>query len=300
MQVNYRSLMRMWQIARQFYLSGQKRPFLSSYKLTYACNLKCIQCPYHNYPSQQQSFEGVLSTLDQLKERGNKIVVFEGGEPFLWRDGDHTVREIILEAQKRFYCVGMTTNGTQNFTAVPDILWVSIDGKQTTHDYLRGKGVYDQLREHIQTSSHPRILAHITINALNVHEVPEVIEDLAGLVKGFTIQFYYPYTTDHTLLVSEKDRVQVLDSLLSMKKNGFQIMNSLAGLQALKKNTWRCEEWLVDNANPNGSINQGCYLKDRAHIHCGQCGFSPFTEMSLAYHLHPSAITAGFNIFLKN
>lgn len=75
-------------------------------------------------------------------------------------------------------------------------------------------------------------------------------------------------------------------------------MNSVAGLDALKKNTWHCEEWLVDNANPDGSINQGCYLKDRAHIHCIHCGFSPFTEMSLAYHLRPSAIAAGMNVFL--
>ncbi len=126
------SVQKAWQIGRQLYLSGDKKPFLASYKLTYACNLKCIQCPYHHYPVQQQSFTDVLLTLDQLAARGNRIVVFEGGEPFLWRDGDRTVNDIILEAQKRFLCVGMTTNGTQSLNATPNILWVSIDGKPAT------------------------------------------------------------------------------------------------------------------------------------------------------------------------
>jgi MoaA/NifB/PqqE/SkfB family radical SAM enzyme len=207
------------------------------------------------------------------------------------------VNDIIVEAKKRFLCVGMTTNGTQVLNAAPDILWVSIDGKRATHDYLRGEGVYQRLIANIKQSSHPRILGHITINSMNVHEVPEVIRELSALVKGFTIQFYYPYTNDHSLLVTEKDRIWVLDELIGMKNDGYRIMNSIAGLQGLKRNTWRCEEWLVDNANPDGSILQGCYLKDRARIHCGQCGFSPFTEMSLAYHLHPSAILTGMNVF---
>jgi MoaA/NifB/PqqE/SkfB family radical SAM enzyme len=191
----------------------------------------------------------------------------------------------------------MTTNGTQPLVASPDILWVSIDGSKETHNRLRGQGVYEQVIENIQSSSHPRVLAHITINAMNVREIPAVIRELVNLVKGFTIQFYYPYEDDQSLLVSQVDRSWVIQEIIKMKMHGYQIHNSLAGLKALEKNTWRCEEWLVDNVNPDGSIQQGCYLKDRTAIHCAHCGFSPFTEMSLTYHLHPSAIMTGFKVF---
>jgi len=287
-------------IARQLYFSGKRKPFLTSYKLTYACNLKCVQCPFHKYPQTQQTFHDIVQTLDTLKSRGNRIVVFEGGEPFLWKDGRYTVEDVIQAARNRFLCVGMTTNGTQPLQASPDILWVSIDGTKQTHDLLRGKGVYEQALQNIHSSSHPRILAHITINAINVREIPSVIKELDTLVKGFTIQFYYPYEEGLSLLVSQIDRSWIIQELIALKAKGYRIYNSVSGLEALEKNTWQCEEWLIDNVNPDGSIQQGCYLKDRTEIHCSKCGFSPFTEMSLTYHLHPSAILTGFKVFFPN
>lgn len=284
-------------IAQQMYFSGSRRPFLCSYKLTYACNLRCIQCPFHAYPQTQQTFTEVVQTLEQLKSRGNRIVVFEGGEPFLWKDGRYLVGDIIEEARRRFLCVGMTTNGTLPLDASPDILWVSIDGIATTHDRLRGEGTFTRVIQNIKASSHPRILAHITVNAVNVREIPTVIAELNHQVKGFTLQFYYPYSNDMSLLVSPGDRSWIIHELIRLKAQGYRIFNSNAGLRAMEKNSWECVEWLVDNVNPDGLIQQGCYLKDRTEIECSLCGFTPFTEMSLSYHLNLSAILTGFRVF---
>jgi hypothetical protein len=82
-----------------------------------------------------------------------------------------------------------------------------------------------------------------------------------------------------------------------MKRSGYPVLNSIPSLEALKRNTWRCRDWMVDNANPDGSLSQGCYLKGRDDIDCARCGFSPFTELSLACRGNLKAIEAGVKIF---
>lgn len=43
---------------------------------------------------------------------GTRIVVFEGGESFLWHDGNHDLHDLVNYAKKRFLRVAVTTNGT--------------------------------------------------------------------------------------------------------------------------------------------------------------------------------------------
>jgi hypothetical protein len=88
-----------------------------------------------------------------------------------------------------------------------------------------------------------------------------------------------------------------LEKIIQLKRSGIRILNSIAALQALKRNRWTCRDSLVDNANPDGTLHQGCYLKGRADIDCSRCGFSPHTEISLAFRGNPQAILAGFKIF---
>ena len=45
---------------------------------------------------------------------------------------------------------------------------------------------------------------------------------------------------------------------MALKRQGYPILNSNAALQALKRNTWRCNDGLVDCADPDGSLRQGC------------------------------------------
>ena len=78
---------------------GQKIPLLASFKLTYHCNLACIACPFHRRAGEERSsitWEGAVTALDELRRRGTRIVVFEGGEPFLWRDGRHGLNPAAL------------------------------------------------------------------------------------------------------------------------------------------------------------------------------------------------------------
>ncbi len=280
-------------------LRRKRAPLLASCKLTYKCNLQCAQCPFYSMAGTTPTYPEVVATLDRLYQRGNRLVIFEGGEPMLWRDGQRSIHDVVAEAKRKFFCVGMTTNGTLPLTAQTDVIWVSLDGLAETHNRLRGGGVFERVIQNIRQSAHPKIFAHITINAVNYAEVPDLIRYLRGLVKGVTVQFYYPYHGADELFLDFDRRERLLQEIVRLKQAGYPVLNSTLALERLKRNRWKCADWLVDNANPDGSISQGCYLRGRDDIDCRRCGFSPHTEASLAYQGHLQALWAGLQIFFR-
>jgi len=285
-------------ILRNYVLKrGARNPFLASYKLTYRCNMRCLQCPFWQMKLPDPPFSSVVETLDALYARRNRIIIFEGGEPMLWKDGVHSIHDVVIAARKRFYRVGMTTNGTLPLDVPTNILWVSLDGLEETHNRLRGANIFQKIMDNIAASPHPKIFAHITINSQNANEVPELIRFLKERVKGITIQFYYPYEQENNLFLDFASREKLLDEIIHLKAAGYTVMNSRASLEALKRNRWHCVDWLIDNANPDGSMQLGCYLKGRTEVDCIRCGFSPHTEISLAYQGNLEAIRAGLQIF---
>ena len=150
----------------------------------------------------------------------------------------------------------------------------------------------------IKSSQHPKIFANITINRLNVTEIPQLIKFLTPLVKGITVQFFYPYPESDDLALFTEQRQWVLDKLIELKKQGYRVTDSVKALEALKENRWSCESWMIANVEPDGSFNHGCYLKNRTPEEkpCERCGFAAHTEISLAYQLHWGAVKAGQEI----
>lgn len=274
-----------------------KKPILAGIKLTHRCTLRCRQCPYWQRPVPDLKWEQVKETLRNLYLEGVRILILEGGEPFLWQDDGHKLNDIVKEAKKYFYCVGITTNGTLPLETDADNIWVSVDGLKETHDRLRGRS-FDKIVQHIRQSSHPRIFANITINKLNYLELPDLVRYLTPLVKGITIQFFYPYSESEDLLLTWEERAKALDDLIALKKEGYPLSDSVLALEKLKNNAWVCEPWMLANVEPDGTIHKGCYLNKRTDDQdpCHYCGFAAHTEISLAYQLHPGAILAGRQI----
>ncbi len=278
-------------------LVGRKRPLLGGMKLTHNCNLTCIHCPFWKRNKTSLSFPQAVSSLRTLHEWGVRIIIIEGGEPFLWEDGHHRLGDIVREARKLFFSVGVTTNGTFPIEIDSDIVWVSIDGMKETHDRIRGRS-FERIMANIAASSHPTVYAHITINSLNCEEIPQLVEFLAPRVKGITIQFHYPYEgLDEDLFLSFDQRRALLDDLIRLKRRGLPLADSYACLKALKDNRWKCRPWMIASVDPNGKLTQGCYVKDRGEISCERCGFSAHTEISLAYSGVLESIQLGTRIF---
>ena len=125
---------------------------------------------------------------------GVKILIIEGGEPLLWRDGNKTLSDIVKHARKFFPSVCMTTNGTIPWQHIPfDRVWISLDGPPTIHDSIRGKGIFHTVWKNLEQSDRNKTLVSTTINQINLSSIPELLAMLRGSTAGVTIQFHYPY-----------------------------------------------------------------------------------------------------------
>jgi len=283
---------------------GQRIPLLASFKLTYRCNLSCLACPFHRRADEEgahMSWPLATASLDDLKRHGALIIVFEGGEPFLWKDGRYDLHDLIDYARKRFPLVAVTTNGTFPLDVPADILWVSLDGLKETHDRLRS-GSFDKVWENLRASRHRRLFVHFTINRENRRDIRPLLEQLKEIeaFRGMTVQLFYPYGQGEApLALSYRERKEVLEEVIAMKKQGQPILNSSGRLRALIRNNWSCHDDILINVDPDGAITRGCYVKSRGRINCRACGFSPVSEASGALDLLPGSLKAGWSIFLK-
>ncbi|MGQ9593789.1 MAG: radical SAM protein [Anaerolineae bacterium] len=277
-------------------LLGTRRPFLAGFKVTHRCNLRCRACPFWRRPADDIPYRAALRAMDALHRAGARLLILEGGEPFLWRDGNRNLEDLVRAAKARFYRVGVATNGTLPLETEADVLWVSLDGLEESHDYNRGP-TFRRIVANLERSSHPRKLAQLTINRRNRQEIPDLVRFLAGKVQGITFQFHYPYPESEDLYLPLEERGAVLDDLIRLKREGFPILDSYATLEALKGNTWHCHDWLIANVEPTGQIHLGCYLKGRGPADCRKCGFAAHVELSLAFDWHPGAIATGLRTF---
>jgi Fe-coproporphyrin III synthase len=283
---------------------GRKIPLLASFKVTYRCNLTCRACPFHLHSDDeyaQMSWDTAIGALESLRRLGTRMVVFEGGEPLLWRDGSHRLHDLVLYARQHFLRVAVTTNGTLPLDVPAHTLWVSLDGLKETHDELRSNS-FDRICSNIRETKHPRVFIHCTLNRRNWQDVEflaKLVQDMPTL-KGMTVQFFYPYNQgEDDLSLSLDERRAAIKKLLELKKSGLPILNSAGRLRAMIDNRWSCHDDILINVDPDGAITKGCYVKSRGKINCDACGFTPVAEASGALDFIPGSLYAGWRLFLK-
>jgi MoaA/NifB/PqqE/SkfB family radical SAM enzyme len=283
---------------------GHKIPLLASFKITYRCNLACLACPFHLRTDAEEahmSRDMAIAALESLRRLGTRIIVFEGGEPLLWRDGAYRLHDLVLYARQRFLRVAVTTNGTLPLDVPSHTLWVSLDGLKETHDELRSNS-FDRIWSNIEKTKHPRVFIHCTLNRRNWRDVEFLAKRVQRMptLQGMTVQFFYPYNQgEDDLSLSLEERRTAVMRLLELKKSGLPILNSAGRLRAMIDNRWSCHDDILINVDPDGAITKGCYVKSRGKINCDVCGFTPVAEASGALDLIPGSLYAGWRLFLK-
>jgi len=284
-----------------YHLGWKTVPVLAGYKITHRCNLKCRHCPYWKRSGPEEGFSGVVSTLKRLRRMGVRILILEGGEPLLWRDGMSTIRDVVRRARELFPSVCMTTNGTLPWGDLHlDRVWISLDGPIAVHDSIRGAGVFDRVMANLDEHGGGRAFVSTTINTVNANAIPELLSLLRGRVAGVTIQFHYPYDgLPDPFFIAPKERAALVNELIVLKKKGYPVANSFGSLEEMKRERWTCEEKLLANAEPDGSIFHGCYLKNRGESVCSLCGFTAHNEVSLAFKGRWESIRTGLEIFFS-
>ena len=281
-----------------------KKPLVCSFKITGNCNLNCMHCPFigkDNIKKVDMSFDRALEILEVLYMDGVRIIIFEGGEPLLWKDRKtgQDIFDLIEAAKKKFFFVCMATNGTIGLDKVdPDIIFISLDGLRDTHDYIRGDS-FDRIMSNIEKyHKKKKMIINTCISRINFMEIPELVKSINNKVFGITIQFFYPYPEVENLSLSMVQKKQVLEELIILKRKGYGILDSYSCLKRMEDNSWKCRDFLIASVESDGRITHGCYLKNRVKdISCRDCGFAVHCEISLAYDLHPGALMAAREIF---
>ena len=97
----------------QTILFKKKKPILGTVIVTDKCNLHCKHCSVNNITAIVHPYLQIRQEMQQLYDMGVRILFFCGGETFLWRDGERSLRDLVIEAKRMgFLIVNVVTNGT--------------------------------------------------------------------------------------------------------------------------------------------------------------------------------------------
>jgi len=139
---------------------GFQPPLFVTISPTAVCNLKCAGCYAESSPEKQASLE--FDLVDRiLTEKENLwasyFTVISGGEPFMWRDGNRGLLDLVEKHNTNFFMV--YTNGTltnddcaRRMAELGNItLAISVEGFEAETDARRGKGVFKKIMTAMET-----------------------------------------------------------------------------------------------------------------------------------------------------
>jgi MoaA/NifB/PqqE/SkfB family radical SAM enzyme len=227
------------------------------------------------------SFDEIRHHLTDQYEQGVRHLYLEGGEPYLWRDGDYCLDDIVELARKiGYFRVHVYTNGTTRLTASPDFTWVSVDGLGEIYKSIRGipiEGVLAHLRQY---QGHCGIV--YTVNTINYRYIVEFLEYIHSDFPGILVMFYFhtPYYGIDELFLSQAQRFEAVETLSRSKKEGLPVMNSHAGLQAMASGDYFHPNNLWHVIDSTGEY-QCCRAYGNPEV-CDNCGYSTCAEIALA------------------
>jgi MoaA/NifB/PqqE/SkfB family radical SAM enzyme len=273
----------------QYVILRRPEPLLYGIVLTSQCNLNCRGCRVANNGLPDLTWQQLIEGMQSAWQRGFRELYFTGGEPMLWRDGEHTMKDVVLAAKQiGFFHVHIYTNGTCGLDTPADMIWVSMDGLPGIYELRRGNH-FHQVEQAIRKSTHPKTAVIYVIDrntASGIEPFLDWMRDTRLPVVGVMFYFHTPYYGQDDLFLSAKERAPIIDRLLSCIRSGFPVINSRAGLLALKSGKW-------PRRIPSVRIldSQDEYVCCRAPDEvCAECGYAACTEITEFQRLRPSAV----------
>lgn len=270
----------------------QQIPFIAGMVINDRCNLRCLQCRVASQAGSDLAWEEVQRGLQMFRAMGIRSVFFEGGEPFLWRDGTRRLDDVIHAARQMGYlATSIYTNGTLPLETCADSVFVSLDGTREVNNALRGS-VYDKVMRNIRRSTHPNLLINYTINARNEKALAQFLEEVAAEphLHGVFFYFHTPYYGKDELFLDLGQRRAIVQRLLDLKERGLPVLNSVAALKAAASGRWPRPSSLC-YVFAGGALHRCCRAIGHDEV-CRECGYLGYTEITQILRLRPSAILA--------
>lgn len=282
---------------------NRRNPLQSVVFISDRCNLSCRHCCVYNHKNPlTKSYEQIEEELRYCYSLGSRFVDFEGGEPFLWRDDKGRTVDDLCDLAHRigFFSCTITTNAQKPFPdSHADSIWVSMDGVGEYHDRVRGEGTFKNLERNAADSHHKALSVNMAINILNVDGVEEAIRYIADspVFKQISLNFHTPFPGTETLALSPEKRRETIDLIISYKRKGYPIMNSLTGLRNMRDMKFKKDCWMTNFIFTDGTRSPKC--AGYAAGVCDKCGFCMAGEERAVMTLAPDTILAGLNLRVK-
>ncbi len=296
-------------LSQMFYLAnwfsgarvlGRKRPLQTVLFISDKCNLKCKHCSvYAKADPHIMTYEEIRGELEYAYRLGSRFVDFEGGEVMIWRDGDYRIDDVIdLAREVGFFSATITTNAQLPFRGShADSIWVSLDGYGKYHEMIRGEGTFARLEKNIAECGHPHLSVNMVVNKYNWESVAETIQYVKNnpAIESISINFYTPFPDAENLMITRKQREEVIDTVIRMKREGYPIMNSISGLRLMKHNRFKRRCW-VTNFIYADHKRANCAGEELGI--CSDCGLCMAGEMNAVFNFCPDTILAGLKLRL--
>ena len=265
-------------------LFRKKEPILGTVIITDKCNLKCKHCSVNNITAVIHPYEQVKKEMQTLYDMGVRILFFCGGETFLWKDGEKTVRDLVVEAKEMgFLIVNVVTNGTYPIDLPEaDLILLSLDGDRERHNMIRGD-TYDLIMENIERASSDNICFYMAINQINKDYVRHVCEKARDTknVRAVSFNFHTPYPDTKELALSAAEKKACCDVIVQMMKEGAPVFNLKSAFPYLVENRFPvpCHQCLVIE---DGKISTCGRCIDVPGL-CQECGYFFVAEYTLLF-----------------
>ena len=243
-----------------------RRGFVASIDITHRCNLSCKHCYFRlqKHFSELSDEEWVERVRQLAREHGTGLLIILGGEPLLRRDLCLKLNELMP--------VWLVTNGTLPIPEVKGRVFVSVDGTEAIHDWIRGKGTYSTIVGNVSELSMPYTITTV-LNTVNYKCLPDLVDEWVKRgAESFWISLHTPPPYDIVLRGRQREEcIGLLRKLVD--EYGSDVMwltdamlDSL--LQGDLTDLCGCRS-LVVSLDPMGRVKVPCEM---AGQDCSMCG----------------------------
>ena len=278
----------------------QKKPILGTIIVTDKCNLSCRHCSVNNITAVIYPYRQIRAEMEQLYAMGIRILFFCGGETFLWRDGNRTLRTLVTEAkQMGFLIVNVVTNGTFPIDLPEaDLILLSLDGDRRRHNAIRGD-TYDTILHNIRNATSDNICFYMAINQINKDTIEHVCRTAMRLdnVRAVSFNFHTPYPDTKELALSREEKAQCCAVIERMMRAGAPIFNLKSAFPYLIDNRFPTPCWQCV-VMENGKLSVCGRCIDVPGL-CEQCGYFFVAEYTLLFGGNPKIIAEMLRTYLR-
>ncbi|MBO7642255.1 MAG: radical SAM protein [Alphaproteobacteria bacterium] len=281
-------------------LFKKREPILGTVIVTDRCNLHCKHCSVNNITTVMYPYDQIKKEMQLLYDMGVRILFFCGGETFLWKDENHNLRNLVIEAkQMGFLIVNVVTNGTFPID-LPEanLILLSLDGDKQRHNEIRGN-TYDIIMNNIHNATADNICLYMAINKINkdyIRDVCLTARDTKN-IRAVSFNFHTPYPDTKELALTKEEKATCCEIISQMMKEGAPIFNLKNAFPYLIENQFPtpCHQCVVIE---NGKLSI-CGRCIEIPGLCEQCGYFFVAEYTLLFHGNLKIIFEMLRTYLK-